>query len=242
MSTERMIGALASFGSGWVLWLLGALAAFAAAAAIERSAVLLLARGDVSLLRRDLISALARGDAVAARTCVVTSRTVEAAVLAAGLGALPRGVAAVDERLASEVRRVGLELEGCGPVLGMVGVIAAPIGVLGALLDLSRALHGVDELRAAPLAAVQPELSSALTCLAIGLLVATPALALSCFFRRVVERRIVRAEALGREMLSYLKDQRRPVALEAPYDTLVRERDRGGRMLQRAAAAGVSEG
>ena len=58
------------------------------------------------------------------------------------------------------------------------------------------------------------EIGEALTATAVGLLVALPAVALFNFYQRQIGTRIARAEALGREMLSYVKDDRRSLSDE----------------------------
>jgi biopolymer transport protein ExbB len=163
-------------------------------------------------MRRQLANALGRGDLIAARSCVVASQTVEAQVLAAGLGALPRGAAAVEERMASERQLARLVLEERLSVLRAVGTSAPLVGLLGTLIAIVRALDASREQVSNMLA---PAIGEALTSTALGLLVAVPAALLFQFFRRQVASRIGRAEALGREVLSYVKDERRSLAQEA---------------------------
>ena len=56
------------------------------------------------------------------------------------------------------------------------------------------------------------EIGEALSATAIGLVVALPAVALYNLFQRQIASRVARAEALGREMLSFVKDERRSLA------------------------------
>jgi len=215
MSIEGKLRALATMGAGWVMWLLLALSVLVVAIALERAIVLALTRGDILELRRDLASALGRGDLLAARTCVVASRTVEAQVLCAGLGALPRGAAAVEERIASEAQLARLVLERRLAVLGTVGSNAPFIGLLGTVIGIIRAFHALDASGGQVSTALMSEIGEALTATAIGLLVALPAVSLFNFFQREIAARMARAEALGREMLSYVKDERRSLAKES---------------------------
>lgn len=215
MSIENKLRALATLGAGWVMWLLLALSVLVVAIAIERAIVLVLTRGDIAALRRDVARALGRGDLVAARSFVLRSRTVEAQVLAAGLGALPRGAAAVEERMASEAQLARLVLERRLAVLGTVGSNAPFIGLLGTVIGIIRAFHALDAAGGQVSTALMSEIGEALTATAIGLLVALPAVSLFNFFQRQIASRIARAEALGREMLSYVKDERRSLAKEA---------------------------
>jgi biopolymer transport protein ExbB len=214
MSIENKLRAIAEHGAGWVMWVLVALSVIVVAIAIERALVLFLARDDVSALRRNLASALGRGDLVAARGLVVSSRSIEARVLRAGLGALPRGPASVEERLASECQHARLSLERRLGVLGTVGSNAPFVGLLGTVIGIIRAFHALDATSGTISTALMSEVGEALTATAVGLFVALPAVALFNFFQRQISARIARAEALGREMLSFVKDERRSLGME----------------------------
>ena len=209
MSIENKLRALAGAGAGWVMWLLLALSVVVLAVAIERAIVLFLATDDISALRRNLASALGRRDLVAARGLVVGSRSIEAQVLAAGLGALPRGAAAVEERLASEAQLTKLLMERRLGILGTIGANAPFIGLLGTVIGIIRAFHALDASGGQVSTALMAEIGEALSATAVGLFVALPAVALFNFFSRQIAGRIARAEALGREMLSFVKDERR---------------------------------
>ncbi len=209
MSIENKLRAIAEHGAGWIMWLLVALSVLVLAIAIERGFVLFRASGDVTALRSKLAGALGRGDLVAARRCVLASRSIEARVLEAGLGALPRGPAAVEERLASEAQLVRLALEGRLAVLGTIGANAPFIGLLGTVIGVIRAFHALDASAGQVSTALMSEIGEALTATAVGLFVALPAVALFNFFQRAIGARVGRAEALGREMLSFVKDERK---------------------------------
>ncbi len=214
MLIENKLRALAAGGAGWVMWLLVALSVVVVAIAIERAILLVLANDDVGKLRRDLTSALGRGDLVAARGLVVASRSIEAKVLAAGLGALPRGPAAVEERLASEAQLGKLTLERRLALLGTIGSNAPFVGLLGTVIGIIRAFHALDASGGQVSTALMAEIGEALTATAVGLFVALPAVALFNFFQRQIASRIARAEALGRELLSFVKDERRTLGAE----------------------------
>jgi len=214
MSIENKLRALAGVGAGWVMWLLVGLSVIVIAIAIERAIVLLRATDDITELRRNLSSALGRGDLVAARGLVVASRSLEAQVLAAGLGALPRGAAAVEERLASEAQLAKLSMEHRLALLGTIGSNAPFIGLLGTVIGIIRAFHALDASGGQVSTALMAEIGEALTATAIGLFVALPAVALFNFFQRQIAGRVSRAEALGREMLSFVKDERRVLTTE----------------------------
>ena len=135
-------------------------------------------------------------------------------MLEAGLGALARGAAAVEERMASEAQMLRLSLERRLALLGTVGSNAPFVGLLGTVIGIIRAFHALDEGGGQVSTALMSEIGEALTATAVGLLVALPAVAFFNFFQRQIGARIARAEALGREMLSFVKDKRRPLADE----------------------------
>lgn len=214
MSIENKLRALAGVGAGWVMWLLLGLSVLVIAIAIERAIVLFLAADDIKALRRNLSSALGRGDLVAARGLVIASRSLEAQVLAAGLGALPRGPAAVEERLASEAQLAKLSMERRLALLGTIGSNAPFIGLLGTVIGIIRAFQALDASGGQVSTALMAEIGEALTATAVGLFVALPAVALFNFFQRQIAGRVSTAEALGREMLSFVKDERRVLTAE----------------------------
>ncbi len=209
MAIEMKLRALAGMGASWVMWVLLLLSVVVVAIAIERALVLFLRQDDVGELRRNVASALGRGDVVAARGHVVSSRSFEARVLAAGLGALPRGAAAVEERLASEAQLTRLTMERRLAVIGTVGSNAPFVGLLGTVIGIIRAFHALDASGGQVSTALMAEIGEALTATAVGLFVALPAVALFNLFQRQIATRVARAEALGREMMSFVKDERR---------------------------------
>lgn len=214
MSIENKLRALAAFGASWVMWLLVGLSVIVVAIAIERAIMLARASDDIAALRRNLASALGRGDLIAARGLVVASTSIEAQVLAAGLSALPRGAASVEERLASEAQLTKLGLERRLALLGTIGSNAPFVGLLGTVIGIIRAFHELDASGGQISTALMSEIGEALTATAVGLFVALPAVALFNFFQKQIAARISRAEALGREMLSFVKDERRSLATE----------------------------
>lgn len=209
MSMERAFSTIATTAAAWVPWLLAGLGMLVAGVAVERGIVLLRTRVDYARLRGDLGRALGHGDLFGARMCVVSSRSIEAHVVCAGLAALPRGVASAEDRLASEALMTRLSLERGVAALGMVAVGAPLVGLLGTVFQL------VCVLRTARFGAALVDIGGALAASGIGFFVAAAAAALSVFFRRRIEMRIVRAEALGRYVLSFFKDERPAFEREA---------------------------
>jgi biopolymer transport protein ExbB len=215
MSIENKLRVIAEYGAGWIMWLLVALSVVVVAIAIERAVVMLFSSGDVAALRRNVAHALGRGDVRAVRAHLVASRTIEARVLEAGLGALPRGPAAVEERLASEAQLSRLVLERRLAVLGTVGSNAPFVGLLGTVIGIIRAFHALDRSGGQLSTALMSEIGEALTATGVGLFVALPAVTFYNFYQRQIGARIAQAEALGRELLSYVKDERRLLGDEA---------------------------
>lgn len=199
MEIEASVRAFAGLGATWVMWLLVALGVLVVAIAVERAIVLLLRHDDIDELRRNVASAMGRRDYTAARGHVLASRSLEAQVLAAGLGALPRGPAAVEEKLTCEAKMGKLGMERRLGILGAIGWNAPFVGLLGTLIGLIRTA----------------QIGEALMATAAGLLVALPAVTLTIVFQRAIASKVARAEALGREMLSFLKDDRHLAAQDA---------------------------
>jgi len=215
MSIENKLRALAGVGAGWVMWLLVGLSVMVVAIAIERALVLFRRSDDLVALRRNLARALDRGDLAAATDHVRASSSFEAQVLAAGLGAIARGPAAVEEKLASEGELTRLTMERRLALLGTVGSNAPFVGLLGTVIGIIRAFHALDASGGQVSTALMSEIGEALTATAVGLFVALPAVVLFNFFQRQISARVARTHALGREMLSFVKDERRLLGAEA---------------------------
>lgn len=210
MSIESKVRALTSAGAGWVMWVLLGLSVLVLAIAVERALLLLSRRDDIRALRRDLSSALGRGDLEAALGVVLASKSVEARVLEAGLEALERGPHAVRERLASEAQLLRLALERRLAILGTIGSNAPFVGLLGTVIGIIRAFHALDQSGGQVSTALMAEIGEALGATALGLLVALPAVALFNLFQRAITTRIAQAEALGRELMSFVKPAPEP--------------------------------
>ncbi len=193
-------------GEMGITWLLVGLGVVVAAMAVERGLALLRTRADPLRLRAELGRALGRGDLVGARMCVVTSRSVEAQVVAAGFAALPRGAAAIEERMASEIHMTRIALERRLGLFEVVAFAAPLLGVLGTFLGLLRVVP-VRGCEAAVISAAEGR--AALTATVVGLAVAILAGTSSTYFKQRIAARVIGAEALGRYVLSFLKDERR---------------------------------
>ena len=114
----------------------------------------------------------------------------------------------VEERMASEAQLTRLALERRLSILRAVASSAPFVGLLGTLIGMIRALQLLDTAGCGA-SALNAEIAAALAVTAFGLVVALPAVLLTHFFQCQIASRMTRAEALGREMLSYIKDERR---------------------------------
>jgi biopolymer transport protein ExbB len=200
------IGNLTVHGATWILWLLALLSILGVAIAVERAIVLVSSRDDFTRLRRELRRLLDRGDRVAALKCLEASPSYEARVAAAGLRA--EGSASAEERMAGEQQLMRLNMEHNLAFLGTLGNNAPFIGLLGTVIGIIRAFHELDRTRGQLSMGLMTEIGEALVATAVGLLVALPAIAAFNLFQRVIKARAGRADALGREILAYLKADR----------------------------------
>jgi len=204
---------LAGTGATWVMYLLIALSAIQLALILERAIVFARTRAHRTLKPR-VREALATGNLGAATVIVLGERSLEARVLAAGIGAADRGAEAVDEIMHSALVEEKLQLErglsflgtlgNNAPFLGLFGTV---LGIIHAMADMSTAVGGQASR------AVLAGISEALIATAIGLLVALPAVAAFNYFQRQLKTRAQQAEALGGELMAQLKT---PASFKAP--------------------------
>jgi biopolymer transport protein ExbB len=100
-------------------------------------------------------------------------------------------------------------------VLGTVGSNAPFVGLLGTVIGIIRAFHALDASGGQVSTALMAEIGEALSATGVGLFVALPAVALFNYFQREIGLRVARAQALGHELLSFVKDERRHLGAEA---------------------------
>jgi biopolymer transport protein ExbB len=110
-------------------------------------------------------------------------------------------------RLRREVRALleRQDVAGARKRLGTLGSNAPFVGLLGTVIGVVRAF---DELSAATgqvTAGLLSEIGEALIATAVGILVAIPAIAFFNLFQRAIKVRLGQSDALGREVLAYLK-------------------------------------
>jgi biopolymer transport protein ExbB len=196
---------LAGTGATWVLYLLIGLSAFQLALMIERGIVFGRSAAPTSLKRR-VRDALGTGNLKAVGMTVAGDRSLEARVVAAGLGAADRGVEAADEIMHSALVEEKLELERGLSFLGTLGNNAPFLGLFGTVLGI---IHAFADLSASGSGqasrAVMSGISEALISTAVGLIVALPAVAAFNVFQRSIKKRSAAAEALGGELIAHMK-------------------------------------
>ncbi len=210
---------LLQYGASWVLWLLGALSLVSVAIMVERWLFYRARGGDLPALARRLDVHLASRDFAAAITELGESRSVAAAIAAAGLRLAERGPGAADKAMqsAAALERGRLErwlaylgtLGNNAPFIGLFGTV---IGVIGAFEELGHGApgHGAGgDAAAAALGASQAVMASiaeALVATAVGILVALPAVAAFNYFQRRIASLLSGTEVLSNLVLAYLSN------------------------------------
>lgn len=202
MDIER-INRITSYGSSWVLWILIIASVIAFAIVIERAVLLVSSRDDLERLRRELRELLAQEDLDGARRRLDASPSFEASIARAGLDA--GRASSAEERIQAEQQVTRLVLERHLGFLGTLGSNAPFVGLLGTVIGVVRAFHKLAESTGQVSAGLLAEIGEALVATAVGILVALPAIACFNFFQRAIRVRLGQSDALGREVLAYLK-------------------------------------
>lgn len=209
MDIQERLTAFAMLGATWVMWLLVLLSIVCVAIILERAYYLLASRDDIVRLKADLMKTLRGNDVDAARKRMRQSKSVEAQVALAGLDATRDGAAAAEQRMEGQSSIARLQMERNLAFLGTVGNNAPFVGLLGTVIGIIRAFHELNASSGQVSAGLMSEIGEALVATAIGLLVALPAVASFNYFQRVIKTRVTRAEALGKEVLAFLKSEQR---------------------------------
>lgn len=205
MSIDQAFSSLANHGARWIFWLLVALSVVALAIAVDRVILLVASRDDGARLRADLLEALRRGAPARAIEALRRSASFEAKVLLAGLSSESAGPAVAEERMAGAAQLAKLTMERNLAVLATVGTNAPFIGLLGTVIGIIRAFRSLDAAGGRVTAHLLSDIGEALVATGVGLLVALPAIAFYNTFQRVIAARIAHADALGREVMAFLK-------------------------------------
>ncbi len=204
MDIQERLTSFAMLGATWVMWLLVVLSVIGLAIILERAYYLFAMRDDVEKLKVDLRAKLKKGDVADAIRAARASRSVEARVALAGLESVDDGSKAAAERMDAQAAMSKLGMERNLAFLGTVGNNAPFVGLLGTVIGIIRAFHELDTAQGQVSAGLMREIGEALVATAIGLIVALPAVAFFNFFTRVIKARMMRADAMGKEVLAYL--------------------------------------
>ena len=209
MNIQERLTAFAMLGASWVLWLLVILSVVGFAIVLERLYLLLSTRDDLHKLARDLRELLEKGDVSGARARLKGSKSFEARVAIAGLLEVSDGAGSAEERLAGEAQLARLDMERNLVFLGTVGNNAPFVGLLGTVIGIVRAFAALNASSGQVSPDLMKEIGEALVSTAVGILVALPAVAFYNFFQRTIKARLAQADALGRDVLAYLKSDRK---------------------------------
>lgn len=208
MDLQQRLTAFAMLGATWVLWLLVGLSIVSVTIAFERAIQFFTTRDDVRKLKDELLALLRGGKVADAKARLKASPSFEARVVAAGLEAVEDGAASAEERMAGEAALAKVTMERNLAFLGTVGNNAPFVGLLGTVIGIIKSFHMLESSSGQVSAGLMAEIGEALVATAIGILVALPAVAAYNYFQRVIKTRLARADALGREVLAFLKAQR----------------------------------
>jgi biopolymer transport protein ExbB len=173
---------------------------------IERAWFFFASSEDLGALALALEEKLAAGDLAGARSLTEGSRSVEAAIVRAGLSSSERGAVAAQEAMASATAIGRLRLERRLSFLGTLGNNAPFVGLLGTVIGIVQAFHELERagLGGSASADIMGAISEALVATAIGLAVAIPAVAAFNYFQRRIRTTLGNAEALEHIVLSHL--------------------------------------
>ena len=132
---------------------------------------------------------------------------MEATVARACLAHIADGAAAIEEHIAAVVETDRLHYERGLAFLGTLGSNAPFVGLFGTVLGIVRAFHDLSTSAAMGSQAVMAGIAEALVATALGLLVALPAVATYNALMRHVETAMAAANAVGHQILAYVKSQ-----------------------------------
>jgi biopolymer transport protein ExbB len=212
MNIERLQH-ITAYGSAWVLWVLLAASVIALGIVLERTVLFVSSSDNAASLRRDLRGLLSARDVAGARRRLDRSPSFEASIARAGLDA--EGVGSAEERILAEREVARLSLERNLGFLGTLGSNAPFVGLLGTVIGIVRAFHKLSESAGQVSAGLLAEIGEALVATAVGILVALPAIAFFNLFHRTIKARLGHSDALGHEVLAYLKADARFARSEA---------------------------
>jgi len=213
---ERTKLLLLDIGASPILYLMIALSIISVAVMLERTFLFLMIRENVERVARLLAEHLEKNDLAGAYETVATSRSAEAAIVAAGLRHVERGPEAAEEAMAGATVLQRMRLERRLVFLGTLGNNAPFVGLLGTVIGIVQAFDHLQSggLGGAAGAGVMGAIAEALVATAIGLGVAIPAVAAFNYFQRRIKSTLGNADALRHIVLAYVKS--RPAAFALP--------------------------
>jgi biopolymer transport protein ExbB len=208
-TVETVKQVLLEAGASSVLWFLGALSLLSVAIIAERWLFYRARDCDLQPLARRLTASLAERDFQAAIADLGTSKSVAAAIAAAGLQLAARGPAAADRAMQSAAAQERSRLERGLAYLGTLGNNAPFIGLFGTVIGVIGAFEALGHGTGAQVAsqAVMTAIAEALVATAIGILVALPAVAAYNYFQRRMASLLSATEVLSNLVLAYLSDR-----------------------------------
>lgn len=192
MNIAIALSALVGLGAHWILWLLIALSILGVAIIAERCAFFWSSRDDQKELSSLIQRQMTQGSLEELDQKLSESPSFEARVARRGI--LAREGA--DEEMLAETHQVKLEMERYLAFLGTVGSNAPFVGLLGTVIGIIGAFHQLGQSQGALSEGLMSEIGEALVATAVGLLVALPAIAAFNMFRRVIQTRLSRADAV----------------------------------------------
>jgi biopolymer transport protein ExbB len=212
MDIQERLTAFAMLGATWVMWLLVGISVVALAIILERAYYFFATNEEFSRLLGSLLGKLKDNDVDGAKSAMRASRSVEAQVALAGLESVDDGPSSAEERMNKQQTLSKLSMERNLAFLGTVGNNAPFVGLLGTVIGIIRAFQELNQSQGQVSAGLMAEIGEALVATAIGLLVALPAVAAFNTFQRIIKTRATRADAMGREVLAFMKSKKRDAA------------------------------
>jgi biopolymer transport protein ExbB len=204
---ERSKDILLEVGASPILYLMIALSVVSIAVILERAWFFFVSAEDLTRLATALEEKLTLGDLAGARALTEESRSIEGAVIRAGLNGSERGVKSASEAMASATAIGRLRLERRLSFLGTLGNNAPFVGLLGTVIGIVQAFHELERagMGGSASADIMGAIAEALVATAIGLAVAIPAVAAFNYFQRRIRTTLGNAEALEHILLSHLE-------------------------------------
>ncbi|MEY4550217.1 MAG: hypothetical protein RL685_6412 [Pseudomonadota bacterium] len=204
---ERSKEIMLELGASPILYLMIGLSVLSLAVMLERVWFYASSSVKVEAFARSLEERLSKGDLAGARHLTEGSRSIEVAIIAAGLHHAERGVEAAREAMASATAMGRLKLERRLSFLGTLGNNAPFVGLLGTVIGIVQAFDALQHGGVGGSAStdIMGAISEALVATAIGLAVAIPAVAAFNYFQRRIRTILSTAEALEHILLSYLQ-------------------------------------